>query len=251
MFKKIGFTLCFLLSTSYSFAQPVTENEKKATHMKIAATLSNELSHGNDRLFFLLKPDQVYYVDAETLFEIFEQNAYRGSEILHKHFYKTISGTIQSITPARNKGATISLKTSTKDAPYRQPINLLVSEEESEKVLKLNKGDYFSTTCLALWKYVPEVNSINLTSCGNIDDFLYRMAGSMTDDAQSFFEDKNFDMSYLKDSDIRNIYMMKLVLDSAKEHNDFKGLNDREIEGIISKITPDYEEYIQFKESIK
>lgn len=245
IFSILVFPLFLLLGYAHSedMAVSFTENEERAIVLKMTEIMLQELNHGNEKMFFMLEPNSIYYIDSVRLYDIFEENSFRGNKILNEFPYKMINGEIESIQKD-GSSSLISLKTATPEAPYRLPIQIKMGDYFNDLAFELVKGDHVNIFSLILWKYNPNFNSMIFLGSDPVD-FMSKRSKVRFEALKSLLRE---DSPQLSEMNIKELYLAVKVSISAKLANDFIGLSDEEI---ISSISiGDYDDYTSFKNNL-
>jgi hypothetical protein len=240
--KIMMFFICGLI-TNFTYAYEFSENVKKATIFTIQKMMTNELEHGNPQQFFLLDPSKAFYITANDLYDLYKNNAFKASQILKEHHYKIISGNVDSIE-SYDQGTKILLNTMS-GQEIRSPITLFVSQKFNDKAYNLNKGDHIELLCFAEKNYYAPINSISLTGCTEIKDFIHDYADLYT---RSFFKyiEKDEKLT-LGEVDIRSLYIAIMIKNIADKYDDFRGYSDDKIKESIKNFQLDFDDYMEFK----
>lgn len=238
-------TASLIFNLSNASAVSFTPNEEKAIVIAMQNIMIDEINHGNHNLFFLIDPDNTYYTTANGLYDLYDENSFRASKILQDHSYKVISGVVDSII-SEGGVATVYLKTSTPETPYRRPLKVKMYEAFNSQAFELNKGDYLSIFGLLLWEPSSNVNSL-VFHATDLSNFMYAHAEYRLSALKDLLEK---DTVSLNENDFKDLYVAVNISGIAKRNNDFDNLSDEEIREITSQFTVDYNNYNYFKNKI-
>lgn len=239
------FVIFLITFLSQAYAFEFTKNEVKALKFKMHQILVNEVSHGNEKMFFLLDPNKALFINAEDLYNLYEDNAFRASKIVESYLLKIISGDIESINPS-NSGAVIALQTS--DTGFKRPITLFMTEQFSDKAYNLQKGEYLTVLCIVEQKYIPGINAIFMNGCTDPESFMLKHADIRSKSINLQFKEGR--SQALGEYDMRDLFIANIIHSVGKKYEGFAELSDEEIENIMFSVEPNYEKYQSFKNDL-